>query len=149
MSDFTDLSVEVFVPVAVTYRLAGDPELNPAAVRDAELVHGDGDFEAAPWRRTDQVANVWAPFEPMPEEDIDDSYRWQRHPDFTARAVSDVERAFAALTGLVTIYKNYDLGQGPTLSSAGDQCRDLHRLLTRVGLNVPPHPHPVDVEESY
>ena len=43
MSDFNDLTVEVFVPVAVSYRLADDAELDPAVIRDAELVHGDGD----------------------------------------------------------------------------------------------------------
>lgn len=147
MSDSNDQTLEVFVPVAVSYQVASDTELATAAARDAQLVAGDGDFEAAPWPAADQVANVWAPFEPLPEEDIDDSYRWQRHPGFTARALADVERAFVALTGLITLYQTHQLSEGPALSSAEDQCRDLHRLLARLDLTVPPHRH--DVEEPY
>lgn len=135
MSDFDTPIWEVFVPVAISYRIA-DHEASDAA-ETAELVDGEADFEASPWSDADRTDNVYGPWKPEPDEDIDDSFEWQRDAKLDIRAVGDVARAFKALNGLTKLHHDHGLDQpGPATTSAGDQCNDLYALLEALGLPV-------------
>ena len=127
---------DVYVPVAVSYRIV-DHEALDAAVT-AELTGGEVEVEAAPWQDVDRENNVWGPWQPSPDEDPDDTYAWQRDHALDARAASDVARAFTALQGLIQLHQTHKLGRGRNApTSAADQCADLYSLLERLGLTVP------------
>ena len=146
------VSIDVYVPVAVSYQVTdlhaldaarqavldgADPGLATEAARQAVLDGGEADFEGSPFQETSATNNVWGPWKPEPEEDIDDSYEWQRDVALTVRAVDDVDRAFKALAGLEALYRSHSLHDPEASTSGADQCEALYELLGSLGFPVP------------